>query len=298
MRSALTGPLDTIRTPFLRDGSIDEQGVGKMIDLMLGAGAQVTMLTAGNSHFTCMTAGEIERLTEVAVEHTAGRAMVVAADFQFATDRAVEFGKYCAGKGVDVLMLRPPEWDGTSLTVESLVEHFAAVGRHIAVMLVTNIFAGRPDLGLEAIAALRDRVDALVAVKEDLGGVFAQNVCTLLHDRCAVVAGGGWRSHLNMLPFGCDGFMCKFMSFCPPITARYWQAIEAGDMGQAVALHRQIDLALETFMAGLPGGRDAAIHGLFEIFGVAQRWRRKPYHSLTDEQMQKLRDYVQQQKWC
>ncbi len=298
VQSALTGPFDTIRTPFLQDGSIDEQGVRKMIDLMLSAGAQVTMLTVGNSHFHCMTVREIERLTELAVEHTANRAMVVAADYQFATDKAVEFARYCASTGVDVLMLRPPEWDGTSLTVESLVEHFAAVGRHIPVMMVTNIFMGRAELGLEAIAAIRDRVDSVVAVKEDLGGVFAQNVCALVHGRWAVVAGGGWRSHLNMLPFGCDGFMCKFMSFSPAVTGRYWEAVKSGDMSKAVALNRQIDMALETFMAGFPGGRDAAIHGLFEIFGIAQRWRRKPYHSLTDQQMQKLRGYVRQQQWC
>lgn len=92
--------------------------------------------------------------------------------------------------------------------------------------------------------------------------------------------------------------MCKFMSFSPAVTGRYWEAVKSGDMSKAVALNRQIDMALETFMAGFPGGRDAAIHGLFEIFGIAQRWRRKPYHSLTDQQMQKLRGYVRQQQWC
>ena len=28
-----------------------------------------------------------------------------------------------------------------------------------------------------------------------------------------------------------------------------------------------------------------------ELFGVCQRWQRKPYHSLNDEEMEKLADF-------
>jgi len=36
------------------------------------------------------------------------------------------------------------------------------------------------------------------------------------------------------------------------------------------------------------GGFDAALHGVYELFGVAERWRRKPYYSLNDPEMERL----------
>ncbi len=295
IRAALKGPLDTIRTPFKRDGSIDQASVGRMIDLMLDAGCRATILTAGNSHFQCMTTEEIAQLARVAVEHTAGRAMVVAADWNYPTGRAVEFARYCAQIGADVLMVRPPDWDGPAMPTESLVAHFAAIAEHIPVMLVTNIFARfGTDRALESIEVIRDKVPNVVAVKDDLMGTFSQRLCVLVREKWAVFAGGGLAAHLAMHPFGCDGFMTWFLSFRPKIALDYWAAIQAGDMAAAVAVYENIELPLEKHIQTYPGGRNAAMHGLFELCGVAERWRRPPYHSLTDEQMARLREVAEE----
>ena len=50
VRAALTGPIASIRTPFSRDGSIDYDGLRRMIDFDLEAGSKVSLLTAGDSH--------------------------------------------------------------------------------------------------------------------------------------------------------------------------------------------------------------------------------------------------------
>ena len=243
---------------------------------MLDAACRTTMLTAGNSHFHCMSDREITDMATVVTDHTAGRALVVAADWCSSSRTALRdrTARHCAGIGVDVLMVRPPDWDGTSTTVDSLVAHYDAIAQHIPVMLVTNLFASRGEP--QFLEAIRDRVTNVVAVKDDLGGAFAQQLCLSVHDRCAVFSGGGFRAHLNMLPFGCDGFMSPFMSFQPRVAQDYWAAIEAGDMAKALRIYREIEVPLEQHMRGLPGGRDAALHGLFELRGIAGRWRRSP----------------------
>lgn len=295
VRAALTGPLDTVRTPFNKDGSIDFASMRRMIDMVLDSGCGTTMLTAGNSHFNCMTEQEIAEMARVATEHTAGRAMVVAADWSFPTSRAVEFAKYCRQIGVDLLMARPPNWDVTSNTPESLAAHYGAIAEHLPVMLVTNVLAGlSTERALETIEVIRDRVPNVVAVKDDLQGTFAQRLCLLVHDKWAVFSGGGFCAHLNMYPFGCDGFMSPYLSFRPQVALDYWTAIKSGDMAGAVSVYERIEAPLEKGMRSFPGGRNAALHGLFELFGVAGRWRRPPYHSLTDDQMQQLRTLAQQ----
>ncbi|MBI2190624.1 MAG: dihydrodipicolinate synthase family protein [Planctomycetes bacterium] len=294
IRTALTGPMASLRTPFQRDGRIDYGGVRSVIDFSMQAGSRVTLITAGDSHLICMSDSEIAELTRVAVEHTAGRAMVVAADWEFGTGQAVEFAITCKAMGVDVYMVRPPDW-AASATAEGLVNHYTAVAQHIPVMMVTNVFQDRGmPFGLQVIQAVRDRVDQVVALKEDLSPDFARQVCLSVRDRWAMFSGGGLRNHLNLWPYGCVGFMDRFMNFKPEVSHRYWQALQRNDLAAAVSVIRDVELPLETFLNGFPGGRDAAIHGLMEIYGICGRWRRPPYHSLTDHEMEKLRGFVRE----
>ena len=119
-------------------------------------------------------------------------------------------------------------------------------------------------------------------------------MCVLVHEKWAVFSGGGFRAHLNLFPFGCDGLMTPFMSFRPKVAQDYWASLQAGDTAKALSVYRDVEEPLEKFMRTFPGGRDAAIHGLFELCGLAGRWRRKPYHSLTDEQMEQLKTHAKE----
>lgn len=294
VRKSLTGPIASIRTPFNRDGTIDFGGMRRLMDLAIEAGCGTSLLTAGDSHLQCLSDEEVSELLRQVVEHSAGRTMVVAADWQFATPQAVRFARYCRDVGADMLMHRPPDW-ARSCTAESLAEHFARVAENIPVMMVTNLFAARDaSFGLAVVRMIRDRVDNVMAVKDDLRGDFAIQLCLLVHDSWAVFSGGSQRNHLSLWPFGCDGFMDRFMSFRPEVSLRYWKALCEGDLPSARALIRDVEIPLENDMNAFPGGRDAAIHGLFEIYGIAGRWRRPPYRSLTDEELGQLKGRVRE----
>src|ERR1051325_810987 len=249
IRTALTGPIASIRTPFNRDGSIDYDGVRNMIDFHIKVGCKVSLLTAGDSHLICMTDEEIATINKVVVEHTAGRALTVACDWEFATPQALGFAKYCASLGADILMARPPDW-AASATLESLVEHYASLAECMPIMIVTNIFQNRPEkFALETTRALLERVPNLLALKEDLTGEIARRFCLIAHPQKAVFAGGGLRNHLNMHPFGCDGFMDRHMNFAPRVTDRYWNAIQQNDLAAARKVIRDVEIPLEDFMA-------------------------------------------------
>lgn len=294
VRAALTGPLMSIRTSFNRDGSVDYAGVKRMVDFAIEAGSRTSLLTAGDSHYQLLSDAEMAELSQVVTEHTAGRAMVVACDWDFATPQAVDFARFLKDIGADIYMVRPPDWANSSLP-QGLVDHYAAVADVMPVMVVTNIFKERSvGWSMDVLAKVRDTVPNVLAIKEDLTNDFARRMCMLVHDKWAVFAGGGLRNHLNMHPYGCDGFMDRFMNFKPAVSYRYWNAVREGDTAEAVKVIDEIELPLELFMDSFPGGRDAAIHGLLEIYGIAGRWRRAPYHSLTDAEMKKLEAKVRE----
>ncbi len=296
VRHHLTGPLFSVRVPFNEDGSIDYDGMRRFIDAGIEGGSRSVILTAGNSHYTCLADEEIARVTRVTCEHAGGRAMVVAADCEYATDRAIEFAHYTRGLGADIYMCKPPNGPG-SCTPESLAEHYAAVARVMPVMVVTNVFAGMdPAYGLETLELTLERSDHVLAIKDDLGGAFVQRMCMMFHERCAIFAGGRKHSHMNAMPFGCDGYMSVFVTFRPELARRYWRAVEALDLETARSILHEYDVPLFNYCMGLRASWNGAMHGMLELYGIAGRWRRKPYVSMNDREMAELAAFLRGKK--
>jgi 4-hydroxy-tetrahydrodipicolinate synthase len=290
IRYHLTGPVASVNIPFYRDGAIDYASLKKWVDFSIQAGSRTMLLTYGDSLYSILTDEEVALVTKAVCEYTAGRAMVVAADRIWWTGKTVEFAKYSREVGADMLMVLPPDW-GNSSTVETFVDHYKAVAECIPVMVVTNLFAKRQAEGLKVLEILRDTVPGVMAIKDDVGGEFVRRMCLLVHDKWAVFAGGQKQLHLDMYPYGCDGFLSTFVSFKPEVTWKYWKAIEAKDLTTARNVIRDYDLPYFDLVGGLPGNFDAGIHGALELFGITQRWRRNPYYSLNDAEMERLKDF-------
>ena len=288
VREALTGPIASLRTPFTPDGEIDFDCLRRMVNAHIEAGSGASLLTAGDSHYSVLSGEEIEEVTRVVCEETAGRALAVAADRHYPTARAVAFAQRAAELGADVLMVMPPDW-AASATIESFVEHYAAVAEHTPVMIVTNVFQRRGDaFGLAVLEKARDEVPGIVALKDDVCGEFARRAAALVHERWAVFSGGQKQNHLNMYPYGCDGYLSTFLCFRPEVAHTYWSAIETNDPEQASRVIREFDMPFFDLIGSMPGGFDAGLRGTLELFGAGTRWRRPPYHSLTDEEMGRL----------
>ncbi len=288
VRQSLTGPVASVRTPFLRDGAIDYDGLRRAIDFNIAAGSRTMLLTAGDSHYFALSDDEIAEVTRVTVEHTARRALVVAADRHFNTGQAIAFGRFCREAGADVLMVMPPDW-AASGTPETLAAHYNAVSAEIPVMLVTNVFIPRGEaFGLAVVERTLEAAPNVVAVKDDMLGPFARKMTSLVRDRWAVLSGGQKQNHLDIHPYGCDGYLSTFVTFKPEIAHRYWAAIRRNDIASAVEVIRAVDWPFFKLISGLPGGFDAGIHGVLELAGICERWRRPPYYSLSDAELEQL----------
>jgi 4-hydroxy-tetrahydrodipicolinate synthase len=293
IRAALTGPVTSVFTPFQQDGEIDYPGLRDFIDFCLEAGSTAIILTAGDSRFMVLSDEEIAQVTRVTAEHTADRALVVAADRSWSLKREIAFAEFAREVGADVLMVKPP--DLALCTRETYVPYYAAVAEQIPVMVVNNVFRGSPmAMSMDVLEALRDQVPGIVAVKDDVCGEFARKMCLLVYDRWAVIAGGQKQNHLNILPYGCDGYFSTFSKFEPSVTHAYWEAVLASDwprMRQIIDTYDMpfFDFVLNEFRVPfIP-----AMYGTLELFGVFQRWNRPPCYSLNDEEMERLTAFFQ-----
>ncbi len=290
VKESLTGPVASVRTPFLRDGAIDFDGLRQQIDFDVAAGSRTLLLTAGDSHYFALSDEEIGEVTRATVEHVNGRAMIVAADRHYNTRQSVSFAGYCGEIGADMLMVMPPDW-AKSCTPETLAAHYSAIAEHIPVMIVTNVFIPRGEaFGLRTLEKTLAATANVVAIKDDMCGEFARKMAILVHDKWAVISGGQKQNHLNTHPYGCDGYLSTFITFSPEIARRYWSAIENNNISAAAAVIRDFDFPFFNLISGVNGGFDAGIHGVLELFGICSRWRRSPYHNLSDADMERIRD--------
>ena len=291
VRSNLSGPLASVILPFNEDGSVDEEGLRRFIDVSIEGGSRTIILTAGDSHYICLSDEEIAEVTRVTCEHTAGRAMVVAADYLYSTSRAVEFAEFARGLGADIYMCFPPTWG--RCTPEHLADHFVSVARVMPVMVVTAVFAGFDDsFALETLRIALEKSEGVMAIKDDRGAPFVHKMCLQFHDRCAIFAGGQKLLHFGMMPFGCDGYMSMFVTFKPELSTRYWEAVISQDFATARSIIVDYEAPLFDYLGGLRGGWNSGVHGMLELYGIAKRWRRKPYTSLDDQEMEQLAEFL------
>lgn len=294
VREALTGPVTSVFTPFCRDGAIDFDALRNYVDFVVAAGSRSVILTYGDSHYDILDDEEVAQITRVVVEHTARRAMVVAADRSWWTGKVVEFAKHVRQIGADMLMVLPSRWPG-SCTEQTLAEHYLAVADHVPLMIVTGVFGQySTEFGLRVLKRVMDRAQGVVAVKDDFCGEFVRKLGLLVNDRWPIISGGQKQNHLNALPYGCDGYLSTFSCFKPRVAHDYWEAVQTENLAEAKDIIARYDMPFFDFISGLRGGYDAGIHGALELFGVAKRWRRTPHYSLNDEEMERLAEFFKE----
>lgn len=289
-KEQVTGPIVSINTPFLKNGDIDYEGLGNFIDFAIDAGSRSLLFTPGDSLYIVLTDEEVAELTKFAANHIGDRAMFLASADCWWTGKSVEFAQYAREVGADATIVFPPT---RGATVRDMVEFFKAVSEQLPVFVLSASLA---PLGIssaiEAVKALLEEAPNVVGMKEDYEPQFIRQACLLAHDQWAIFAGGQKQTHMDMVPYGCDGYMSVYMTFKPEISHTYWKAIEEGNLKEAAAVIRDFDMPLFNFtLSEFPASNDAAQHGMLELAGICGRWRRDPLPDLTDKEMEKLREF-------
>lgn len=125
-----TGIWPVAPTPFNADGSLDLEGMRRVLDLMIDQGVDGICILANFSEQFLLSDDEREVLTRLCLEHVAGRVPVIVTISHFATQVVEARAKLAASLGASMLMMMPP-YHGTGLRADevSVIEHFKAVGK-------------------------------------------------------------------------------------------------------------------------------------------------------------------------
>ena len=116
-------------TPFNDDGSIDVDGMKRVIDCMVDQGSTGICIMANFSEQFLLTDEERAILTRVSLEHVAGRLPVIVTISHYATQVVEARAREAAAMGATMVMMMPP-YHGALLRADddATFEHFARAG--------------------------------------------------------------------------------------------------------------------------------------------------------------------------
>lgn len=116
-------------TPFHPDGTVDYEGMKRVIDCMVDQGNDGICILANYSEQFLISDEERRKLTEISLAHVAGRLPVIVTVSHFATQIAMERAQHAKDHGAAMLMMMAP-YHGALMrgTAEQTFEQFARVG--------------------------------------------------------------------------------------------------------------------------------------------------------------------------
>ena len=153
-------------TPFNDDGTLDLDGMKRVLDCLIDQGADGICILANFSEQFLISDAEREQLARLCVKHIAGRVPVIVTISHYATKIAVERAQFAKDLGADIVMMMPP-YHGALLkaTPEQSFEQFAAVGEVGIPIMVQDAPLSGVDLPVPLLVRMAKEIEAVQLFK-------------------------------------------------------------------------------------------------------------------------------------
>jgi 2-keto-3-deoxy-L-arabinonate dehydratase len=147
-------------TPFNDDGTLDPEGMKRVLDCLIDQGADGICILANFSEQFLISDAERELLMRLCLEHVAGRVPMIVTISHFATQIAVERARLAKALGADIVMMMPP-YHGALLkgTPEQTFEQFRAVGEVGIPIMVQDAPLSGVDLPVPLLVRMAQEIE-------------------------------------------------------------------------------------------------------------------------------------------
>ncbi|WP_420585421.1 dihydrodipicolinate synthase family protein [Ruegeria sp.] len=153
-------------TPFNDDGSLDLDGMKRVLDCLIDQGADGICVLANFSEQFLISDEERAILTRLSLEHVAGRVPMIVTISHFATQIAVERAQFAKDLGADIVMMMPP-YHGALLkgNAQQTFDQFAAVGEVGIPIMVQDAPLSGVDLSVPLLVRMAQEIDMVKLFK-------------------------------------------------------------------------------------------------------------------------------------
>ncbi len=161
-----TGIWPVAPTPFHDDGTLDLDGMKRVLDCLIDQGADGICVLANFSEQFLISDEERAILTRLSLEHVAGRVPVIVTISHFATQIAVERAQFAKDLGADIVMMMPP-YHGALLkgNAQQTYDQFAAVGKVGIPIMVQDAPLSGVDLPVPLLVRMAQEIEMVKLFK-------------------------------------------------------------------------------------------------------------------------------------
>jgi 4-hydroxy-tetrahydrodipicolinate synthase len=240
MRERIFGIVPPMTTPFRPDDTIDEGALRTETRYLIET-ARVHGLAVGGStgEGHALSTDEVRRITAVVTEEAQGRVPVIAGIITNSTASAVERGLAVKDLGVAALQVTPVHYLFRP-DDEAMLRHFDTLASRTGLPIIIYNVVPWTYLSPELLDRIIRAVPGVVGVKQSAGDM------KLLAD-LLLLAGNGARimTAVDALLYpsfvlGAHGAIAAILTAAPTLCVELWNAVQAGDHKQALALHEKL----------------------------------------------------------
>ncbi|GAB3412701.1 4-hydroxy-tetrahydrodipicolinate synthase [Massilia agilis] len=166
----IKGSIVAIVTPMFEDGSLDKDGLRKLIDWHVAEGTDAMVIVGTTGESATVSPEEHCELVKLAVEHTAGRIPVIAGTGGNSTAEAIALTRHAKEVGADASLQVVPYYNRP--TQEGMYRHFKAIAEAVDLPVILYNVPGRTvaDMSNDTILRLAP-VDNIIGIKDATGNI-------------------------------------------------------------------------------------------------------------------------------
>ena len=255
MKTNIWGVGVALVTPFTAEDGIDFAALDKLIEHVIGGGADYLVALGTTAETPALSGSEKEAILRFVVERSAGRVPVIAGLGGNSTADVVSALRSANLDGVDAVLSVTPYYNKPSQ--EGLYRHFKTLSESSPLPVFLYNVPGRTGVNMSAQTVVRLAQDCpgIVGVKEASGN-FEQATEILKYKRkdFAVVSGDDGLT-LPLMSIGMSGVISVAANVCPAEFSTLVRLANEGNFGAAVEIHLRLsDLCKALFIEGNPTG--------------------------------------------
>ncbi|MFL6674788.1 MAG: 4-hydroxy-tetrahydrodipicolinate synthase [Massilia sp.] len=166
----IKGSIVAIVTPMFEDGSLDKDGLRKLIDWHIAEGTDAMVIVGTTGESATVSPDEHCELVKLAVQHSAGRIPVIAGTGGNSTAEAIALTRHAKEVGADASLQVVPYYNRP--TQEGMYRHFKAIAEAVDLPVILYNVPGRTvaDMSNDTVLRLAP-VDNIVGLKDATGNI-------------------------------------------------------------------------------------------------------------------------------
>ena len=274
----ITGSLVAIVTPMTADGTVDFDGLRRLIAWHIEEGTDGIVVAGTTGESATLTKSEHAAVIKAAVECAAGRIPVIAGTGSNSTAQTIELSQEVDALGVDAYLIVTPYYNKP--TQQGLIRHYEAIADAVSRPIMLYNVPGRTavDMLPETVAELAAHA-RITAIKEATGEVArVAKLRELCGSDFALYSGDDATGREFMLAGG-QGVISVTSNVAPRVMAAMCKAAIAGNSAAAAELDEPLSgLHNDLFVEANP----IPVKWALQRMGLIEKGIRLPLTELTE----------------